>query len=125
MSTGMEAVDAEHQEWIRRYNEFDVAVAEGQGAEHIQQILEFMTEYAEKHFVHEEFLAGEAETSAIRLNRNEHNHFRENLQEIKDTIRQNGVSAVEVVSLKMDLEKWLVHHICDVDVQLWKKPIRL
>jgi hemerythrin len=121
MSTGMPIVDAEHQEWIRRFNDFEAAIQSGQGIEFVQQMLDFMAEYSEKHFVHEEILAGDVDTPEVKLNRQEHNIFRENISDIKDWIKQGGVTSVEVVSLKMDLEKWLVHHICFVDVQVWAK----
>ena len=119
MSTGVASIDAEHKEWIRRFNEFDDAITQGKGVQSVQQILEFMAEYSETHFVHEEELAGEQETPEARLNREEHNKFRMNLNEMRQWIEWNGVSSVEVVSLKLDLEKWLVHHICFVDAKLW------
>ena len=119
MSTGVAAVDAEHQEWIRRFNDFENALVNGYGTEHVQKLLDFMTEYSETHFVHEEELAGDLDTPEVRLNRQEHNEFRKNLSEMRNWIQENGVSSVEVLSLKMDMEHWLVHHICDVDARVW------
>lgn len=52
-----------------------------------------------------------------KLNCQEHNNFRKSTNELREWIHQNGVSAVEVVSLRMDLEAWLVHHICFVDAK--------
>ena len=121
MSTGLPVVDAEHQEWIRRFNEYESAITIGQGTDVIRELLDFMTEYSEQHFVHEEMLSVDVDSPAAKLNRAEHNKFRENMSEMKKWIRQNGVSTVEVISLKMDLEQWLVHHICYVDVQVWVK----
>jgi hemerythrin len=119
MSTGKASIDEEHKEWIRRFNEFDAAIGQGQGVESVRQLLDFMAEYSETHFVHEEELAGELETPEARLNREEHNKFRKSLSEMRQWIDIYGVSAVEVVSLKLDLEDWLVHHICFVDAKLW------
>ena len=42
MATGVPEVDAQHQEWIRRYNEFDAAVSHGQGLEAVQSALDFL-----------------------------------------------------------------------------------
>lgn len=119
MATGVAAIDAEHQEWIRRFNEFEAEIAEGRGLDSVQKMLDFMVEYAEKHFVHEEMLIGEIDTPEAKLNRTEHNDFRRKTNEMREWIYQNGVSAVEVVSLRMDLEAWLVHHICFVDAKVW------
>lgn len=41
MATGVPEVDAQHQEWIRRYNEFDEAVSQGKGLEVVRSTLDF------------------------------------------------------------------------------------
>ena len=119
MATGVLTVDAEHQEWIRRFNKFQAAIEEGDGIKLVQSMLDFMAEYSEQHFAHEEALAGDVDTPAVKLNRLEHEKFRANLSEIRRWISQGGVTSVEVVGLQMDMENWLVHHICYVDVQIW------
>jgi hemerythrin-like metal-binding protein len=82
-------------------------------------MLAFMGEYSETHFVHKELLAGDVETPAVKLNRSEHNDFRKKVSEMRAWVEQYGVSAMEVVSLEMNLEAWLVYHICNVDAQIW------
>ncbi len=119
MSTGNQDIDEEHKEWVRRFNDFDASVMAGHGMETLQKTLEFMAEYAENHFVHEESLAWNLKSAAEELNRVEHERFREKIDYMRKWIRQDGASSVEVLSLKMDMEKWLVHHMCEVDVQLW------
>ena len=120
MSTGLRVVDGEHQEWIRRYNEFDTAVGEGQGLSQIQHLLDFMSEYSDSHFVHEEMLAEvEGDAQAIEVNRSEHKKFRQNLREMKKWVAENGASSVEVMNLRIDLEEWIIHHICEVDTKIW------
>ncbi len=121
MSTGMQQIDEEHQEWIRRFNEFDAAVIAGHGLETIQKTLEFMVNYAENHFIHEETLTADAHSAAAQLNQSEHERFREKIAYLRKWIGQDGASSVEVVSLKLDMEQWLVHHMREVDTKLWKK----
>ena len=41
-------------------------------------------------------------------------------QDLQRYIQENTITSVEVVGLKIDLEEWLVHHICNVDTHLWR-----
>ena len=50
MATGVPVVDAQHQEWIRRYNEFDEAISQGKGMNVVQNTLDFFLAYADVHF---------------------------------------------------------------------------
>jgi hemerythrin len=118
MTTGLPEIDEEHKEWIRRFNEFDAAVAEGQGLEAIQHTLHFLAQYTETHFAHEEARMAQYNSPVAALNRAEHDRFRAKLYEIEAWIQREGTTLVEVVSLKIDMEQWLVNHICKVDVQL-------
>ena len=103
MSTGMQQVDEEHQEWIRRFNEFDAAVIAGHGLESVQQTLEFMANYAENHFIHEETLTDNPRSEAAQLNESEHERFREKIAYLRKWIGQDGASSVEVVSVSKEM----------------------
>jgi hemerythrin-like metal-binding protein len=118
MTTGSSEIDEEHQEWIRRFNEFDAAIANGQGLEAIQHILHFLAEYTVTHFAHEEARMAQHNSPVAALNRTEHGRFRANLDEIERWMQQEGTSLVEVVSVKIDMENWLINHICKIDAQL-------
>jgi hemerythrin len=118
MTTGLPAIDEQHQEWIRRFNEFDEAVTAGQGTEAIQRTLDFLAKYAETHFENEEAIAAQLHSPIEQLNHTNHDNFRAKLYEIQKWIHWDGASVVEVLSLKIDMENWLVNHICTVDTQL-------
>lgn len=118
MSTRLPEIDEEHREWIRRYNEFDHAVTTGQGVAAIQSTLDFLAEYAEAHFAHEEALAAQHHSPVAEINHSNHDQFRAQLHEIRQWIKQEGVSIVEVIAIKQDMEKWLTNHIIKVDTQI-------
>ena len=118
MTTGVREIDAQHKEWIRRYNEFDEAVVNRKGIEAIRSTLDFLGEYAETHFADEERRMADAHLSILEQNRKEHNEFRSKLSEIKGWVMREGVSIVEVIALKSTLEDWMEDHICTVDVKL-------
>jgi hemerythrin len=118
MATGLPEIDAQHQVWIRRFNEFDNAVINRQGLNSILSTLDFLTQYAETHFASEEASMARLNSPAQAANRAAHNEFRRKLTEIKTWVSHEGVSMVEVIALKVTLEDWLVNHICTIDVQL-------
>ena len=122
MTTRIPEIDIEHKEWIRRYNEFDRAVTNGQGVAAIQATLDFLTEYAEAHFQHEESVAAEVHSPVQALNHENHDQYRAQLHEIRRWLAQEGASVVEVVSLKQDMEAWLLNHICKVDTRILPVP---
>ena len=119
MSTGVLEIDEEHKEWLRRFNKFDDAVINRLGMETVQEALAFFEQYTETHFPHEEELSRHSPASMAQENRDQHQEFRGKIQEIGGWIRQEGVSMVEVISLKMEMEDWLTNHICKVDGQLF------
>jgi hemerythrin len=107
-----------HKEWIRWLNEFDDAVVNHIGQDAIQNTLDFLTQYSEIHFAGEEALMVEHKSPVLESNRVEHDEFRRKLAEIRAWVKNEGATTVEVIELKDALEKWLVNHICTVDVQL-------
>ena len=118
MAIGLPEIDAQHQEWIRRFNEFDNAVINRQGHNTMLNTLDFLTQYSETHFASEEASMARLNSPILAANRAAHNEFRGKLAEIKAWVSHEGVSMVEVIALKVTLEEWLVNHICTIDVQL-------
>jgi hemerythrin-like metal-binding protein len=118
LGTGLPDIDEQHKEWIRRYNEFDVAVVNGQGPATIFNTLAFLVQYTETHFSHEEDRMETCGCPAQSENLRAHNHFRAHLDEMLSWLEQAKPTSVEVVVLKQELEDWLTNHISTIDIQL-------
>ena len=118
LGTGLPDIDEQHREWLRRYNEFDNAVSNGQGIEVIFGALAFMVQYTEIHFSHEEARMAEYGCQAQDANRAAHDQFRTRLDEMLSWLEKAKPTTVEVVILKQELEDWLMNHISTIDVQL-------
>lgn len=118
MTTGASEIDDQHKEWVRRFNQFEDAVIYRKGTEAIHDALQFFLSYTETHFPDEEALMEKYNCPAAALNRAEHERFREKLLAMESWIRSEGASLVEVIELKVDMEQWLINHICKVDTQL-------
>ena len=118
LGTGLPDIDAQYKEWLRRYNEFDKAVMNGQGLDVIFSTLAFMVQYTETHFSHEEARMAELGCHAQDVNRAAHDQFRTRLDEMLSWLENARPTTVEVVILKQELEDWLTNHISTIDVQL-------
>ena len=118
MATGVPEVDAQHQEWIRRYNQFDEAISQGKGIEAVQSTLDFFISYADVHFKFEESVMDERHCSAAMDNQAAHEHMRNILRGYKSYVNKHGFSIAEVQGLKHQMEEWLVKHILTIDIQL-------
>ena len=118
MTTGVPGVDAQHQEWIRRYNDFCDAIAHGKGVEEARKTLDFFIQYAETHFAYEEKVMDERHCSAADENRIDHENMRKVLEGFKHFVDKHGYSIVEMQGLRSQMEKWLLHHILNIDIRL-------
>ncbi len=118
MATGVPTVDAQHQEWIRRYNQFDLAISQGKGMEAVQNTLEFFLAYADIHFKLEEAVMDERHCPAAQENRIDHEHMRNILSGFRARTKKHGYSISEVIGLKLRMEEWLIKHILTIDIKL-------
>jgi len=118
MTTGSDEIDADHKEWIHRFNQFDAAIVNRQGIEAIVEALQYFALYTETHFPHEEQIMEALQSPSAQINKAEHNKFREKLNLIGTWVRSEGASLFEVIELKIELEHWLSDHIGKIDRQL-------
>ena len=118
MATGIPGVDAQHQEWIRRYNQFDDSISQGKGIEVVQSTLDFFIGYANVHFKFEESVMDKRHCSAAMDNRAAHEHMRNILRGYKAYVNKHGFSIAEVQGLKHQMKEWLIKHILTIDIQL-------
>jgi hemerythrin len=118
LSTGLRDIDAQHKEWIRRFNEFDQAVMDGKGTDVIFNTLAFLMQYTEAHFSLEEERMAACSCPALADNRHAHAAFRLRLDELLSYLKKEQPTTVEVVSLKQELEEWVTNHICTIDIKL-------
>ena len=121
MSTGIDDIDIEHKEWLRRYNEFDDAVINNHGSKMIAVALRFFKQYTEFHFPNEETRVPNYLSLAAQRNREEHVLICNKIAELQSRIGSEGTSIVEVMELKIEMEEWIVKHICKTDVEMFSE----
>lgn len=118
MTTGLDEIDAQHRELIRRYNDLNEAVLHGRGHELVARTLAFLDEYTVIHFACEEARMIEHRCPASGRNRAAHEELRADLARIKERIASEGLGSIDVIHLEQALGNWIRNHICAIDVKL-------
>jgi hemerythrin len=118
MATGVESVDSQHQELIRRINELQEACLAGTAKEELVTLLGFLGEYASSHFSQEEEIMQSHQCPARGVNKAAHAQFLQDYQKLVETVQRDGPSTTAVLQIKELLGNWLKKHICSVDTKL-------
>lgn len=118
LATGIPGIDAQHQEWIRRFNEFDIAICQGRGMEVVDSTLDFFTRDAETHFKFEEAIMNERHGSVAEANHTDHESMRAILYGFKCYWVRNEITPLDIASLRLEMQEWLVNHIMNLDTEL-------
>ncbi len=124
MSTGVASVDAQHQELIRMLNRLHSACALGKGKEELGGMVDFLAEYAQTHFKHEEGIMEEHQCPARAKNKMAHQNFLQEFTRMLTAYKQQSQSTHLLLELKRMVSDWLVNHICGVDTELKDCPGR-
>ncbi|WCJ58973.1 bacteriohemerythrin [Fontisphaera persica] len=118
MATGVPEVDAQHQELIARLNRLHEAIRRCAGPEEVQPMLQFLGEYAQRHFGDEEAVMEKRRCPAHQANKAAHRRFLEQYTRLVQEYERKGASLTVLNQLREMTENWLVNHILKVDTQL-------
>lgn len=118
MATGHETVDHQHRNLIDMINQLEEAVEQGRGREGVDRLLNFLGDYAAKHFSMEEKLMTATHCPAAEKNREAHKAMFETYKKWRENYDRNGFDPKLVIELKNILSEWLVQHICKIDCTL-------
>jgi len=113
LSSGLENIDMQHQEVVRRFNEFSAAVKQGHTKEHTNEILTYMCKFVAHHFESEEDLMHQIDHELASRQTIEHAEFIGKLFKLNAKFESGGPDvADEILGL---LETWIMEHICAED----------
>jgi len=118
MTTGVDTVDAQHQELIQRINELHAACLAGTAKEELLKLLGFLGEYAQSHFRHEEEVMQQHHCPAGGQNKAAHVRFLNDYGKLVEIVKRDGPSTTAVIQVKELLGNWLNKHICGIDSKL-------
>ena len=120
MTTGFSGLDDQHRGLINKFNE--LVEAETAGADHktIGEILDFLQDYAERHFSTEEEIMEKYECHMLEDNKRAHNEFRDKFGNIyKQWEGRENSDAKVLHQTIVELARWIVNHILTIDNQLY------
>jgi hemerythrin-like metal-binding protein len=118
MSTGVQTIDAQHQELIKRINELHAACLVGTAREELVEQLDFLGKYASEHFAHEEGIMEKHRCPARSQNKAAHVKFLQDYQRLVEMVEAGGATTKVAIELKRMLADWLTSHICRIDTKL-------
>ena len=116
MATGVEAVDNQHQEIIKKVNDLKQAVNSGAIKEkEINGMIVFLTEYVIEHFRTEEALQMEIDYYGYDEHRREHEDLIKKVSAMHGEFQRGGITFENIHKLIAMLETWLLEHIAGSD----------
>lgn len=129
MTTGIPAVDAQHQELFRQVNAFHTAMSQGKAAEELAKVLNFLGQYTVRHFADEERYMEQFKCPLAETNKAAHKQLLETFGRLREQFDQQGGGLRVTMEIYRTLSEWLVKHVKGVDsklrhtVQSAKEPI--
>ena len=117
LETGNTTIDGEHRELFRAVNSLMDACRMGQGRSSIPSAAQFLLQYVNKHFSHEEQLQQSSRYPNITAHKAFHEKYKKDLKAITDKIPPENVSVADLAALNSNITI-LVNHIRSEDKAL-------
>jgi len=117
-ATGSPEVDEQHKTLFEYSEVFREEMARGVTAEDYSGALDFLSAYAQAHFLFEEKCMLAHKCPAAGRNKQEHAKFLEFMKQEKELFRKEGFTVERATELLDFIDSWLDSHICRIDRQL-------
>ncbi len=117
LMTGVESVDAQHKELIERAARLETALINNDNQE-VSSMISFLEYYIIKHFSDEEILMKKYNYPDYNLQKKAHELFVESFSKIKKEFETTGITTSLSLSLKANINDWLIRHINTMDKKL-------
>jgi hemerythrin len=120
LSVGVDAIDNQHKELIKRVNVFYAALKAGNNKDETLKVLDFLSRYVVSHFRDEEALQVKYKYPKYNEHKKLHKDFLETVVGVKKDIETNGVTSAGSTMIAMTVSNWLVNHIGVQDKEIGK-----
>ena len=118
MSTGVDEIDAQHQELFDHLNEFFRLMHLGKGAVGLEEFMDFLGQYAAWHFKHEEGCMLEHRCPAAAANKQAHSQFITIFKGYRNRLLSEGPTTSLVIEVQQKVSDWVRNHIVGTDTKL-------
>lgn len=113
--TGIELIDAQHREWVRRLEDVSLAMYSAGGAKRLVETLDFLKDYTRFHFETEERFMADHRYPELDEHRRKHAELHETLVRLEADLEEEGITPTLTEAVNTLLSNWLIRHIRDVD----------
>lgn len=117
LETGNAIIDKEHRELIDAVNKLLDACSEGKGRDSVKQTTDFLNNYVDRHFLHEEQLQQQSGYPGFKPHKLFHDNYKKTLKEITAGISSSGATISEMMKLNNHIGI-LISHIRTEDKKL-------
>lgn len=118
METGNAQIDAEHKELIQACNNLLAACAAGTGKEELAQTVDFLKQYTQTHFLHEEGLQIESGYPDYKNHKKYHEALMRVVDNLAARLKEEGPTLQLVGEINKQLGIWLINHIKTEDTKV-------
>lgn len=118
LETGIEIIDAQHEELFRRIDKLELAMYNGRAVTELRNLLEYLESYVIEHFHDEEELMLRINYPDYTSHTKEHNDFRNMINGLLAVSKGKGIDSYLAIDVDKQMRKWLEHHIMKVDMEI-------
>lgn len=118
LSIGVEKIDEQHKELIKRFNDLADAVFDGRGKEEIGDILHFLADYTVTHFRDEETLQELFGYPGFQRHKMIHDQFVSEVQTLITKFEAGELDTELVVKTVDAVGAWVLNHIKKEDMEI-------
>ena len=115
---GLEEVDLQHKSIFEQFARFSEAIQEGSPEDILQEMVVFLSEYAQFHFATEEKIMAEYDYPKLEEQRREHADFSRTVKAFRSRVEQEGVSHDMAIDMNGKLFRWVALHIRSHDREM-------
>jgi len=113
--TGIPAIDIQHKEMVRAFNDLAEAIETGRSAATIKKLLVYLQFYAEWHFERETLYGEMCCTPLEEASQQAHIHFHNIFSRLRDEYRASDASESVARRMHTELTDWVIDHVLKVD----------
>ncbi len=107
----IEEIDNDHRSIIEKYEVLYNLMKDGKGHEYYEELLNYLDEYVNTHFVHEQKLHEEVNYDLSEEHHIIHDEFKNSLSRIVEASKINQPSDVDLIKINLFIKNWWIHHI--------------
>jgi hemerythrin len=117
LSVGIQEIDNQHKELIRKLNELAEHTQQKKGKDRIGSTLRFMKEYSKLHFDTEEQYMAKYEYPGLEKQQKEHGKFKITVERLIGDLDKEKEMEIFASQVQRFLIDWLILHIKTVDLK--------